>query len=294
MTAEGRRPSTGIGRRGQHVGGLRAALIPVAVSCVLAACSAMAAQEPQDYLLGARDVLQVQVFNQPDLSGLYPVEADGSLSFPLVGRIAAGDRTVRQFEQALRERLAAGYFRNPRVSVTVAEYHSRRVFIVGEVRQPGTYPLTGAMGLVELLALAMGTTPLAAGEAVVARAAGEVSGPVLPGNEGDTETLRVDLEALTAGDMSQNVTVHHGDTIFVPRADVVYVFGEVRNPGQYSIRNGTTVLQALSLAGGGTEFAALNRVRIVRTVDGDQVEIRVNLSDEVQSDDIVRVPQRFF
>ena len=150
------------------------------------------------------------------------------------------------------------------------------------------------MGLVELLALASGTTPLAAGEAVVARAAGEVSGPVLPGNDGDAETLRVDLEALAAGDMSQNIAVHHGDTVFVPRADVVYVFGEVRNPGQYSIRNGTTVLQALSLAGGSTEFAALNRVRIVRTVDGDQVEIRANLSDELQSDDIVRVPQRFF
>ena len=104
----------------------------------------------------------------------------------------------------------------------------------------------------------------------------------------------MNLDALEEGDFSQNVTLRHGDTIFVPRAEVVYVFGEVREPGQYPIRSGTTVLQALSLAGGSTEFAALNRVRIVRTVDGEQVEIRAELSDAVQPDDIIRVPQRFF
>ena len=253
-----------------------------------------AAQGDDDYTIGPRDVLQIQVFNQPDLSGPYTVETDGSLSFPLIGRIDAGEQTVRGFERALRDRLAAGYFRNPRVSVTIAEYRSRRVFIVGEVRQPGTYTLTGTMSVIELLALAGGTTPLASGEAVAVRGGPQSAAPVLPGTRDDAEVLRVNLEALEDGDLTQNLMLRHGDTIFVPRTEVVYVFGEVRNPGQYPMRNDTTVLQALSLAGGGTEFAALNRVRVVRIVNGEQVELRVQLGDTVQPDDIIRVPERFF
>ena len=273
---------------------LATAALVVAVTCVLAANVRAAGQDEPDYTIGPRDVLQIHVFNQPDLSGTYTVETDGALSFPLIGRIGAADQTVRSFEQLLRDRLAAGYFRNPRVSVTVAEYHSRNVFIVGEVRQPGAYPLSGAMSVIELLAVAGSTTPLASGEVVVVRAGGRLDGPLLPGDADDAETFRVNLDALEEGDFSQNVALRDGDTIFVPRAEVVYVFGEVRAPGQYPIRSGTTVLQALSLAGGSTEFAALNRVRIVRTVDGEQVEIRAELSDAVQPDDIIRVPQRFF
>ena len=94
-------------------------------------------------------------------------------------------------------------------------------------------------------------------------------------------------DALTygRGDVSENITLRPGDSVFVPRAEVAYVFGAVRSPGKYVIRDDTTVLQALSLAGGGTEFAALNRIRIVRTVAGEQVEIRAELSDRVQPDD---------
>ncbi|MCY4598747.1 MAG: SLBB domain-containing protein [Acidobacteria bacterium] len=269
-------------------------------ACALAAGVATAGQDDTDradaaYTIGPRDVLSIRVFNQADLSGPYTVEADGAVSFPLIGRIAASELTVRAFEQALRDRLAAGYFRNPRVSVSIAEYRSQRVFIVGEARQPGVFPLTGVMGVIELLALAGGTTPLASGEVVVVRAGTPAGGPVLPDDPADAAALRVDLEAIERGDFSQDVTLRHGDTIFVPRADVVYVFGEVRQPGRYPVRRGTTVLQVLSLAGGGTEFAALNRVRIVRTLDdGEKVELRAALSDVVQPDDIVRVPERFF
>ena len=104
----------------------------------------------------------------------------------------------------------------------------------------------------------------------------------------------MNLDALAEGDLSQNVTLRHGDTVFVPRAAVAYVFGEVRTPGRYAIRNDATVLQLLALAGGGTEFAALNRIRIVRRVGDEQVEIPAELGDRVQPDDVVRVPERFF
>lgn len=270
-----------------------AVLRPVAAMIAVASVGGAAiAQDDHDYTLGPRDTLRIDVFNQPDLSGRYTVGTDGALSFPLIGRIAASGTTLRNFEQALTDSLAAGYLRNPRVSVTVEDYQSQRVFIVGEVRQPGAYPLAGELRLLELLALAGSVTASAAEQVVVVRAGTE--GPVLPEDGAGVETVRVELGALQNGDLSENLALRHGDTVFVPEADVVYVFGEVHNPGRYPIRADTIVLQALSLAGGSTEFAALNRIRILRMVDGKQVEIKVGLDQKVQPDDIIRVPQKYF
>ena len=186
----------------------------------------------------------------------------------------------------------------------VTAYRSRRVFVLGQVRSPGAYPLAVPTTVIELLALAGGSTELAATEVVVvrggalpaeARESRELPENLPPPREGDgSEALRVDLEALERGDVSQNVTLQNGDTVFVPRAAVVYVFGEVRRPGRYALRGATTVLQALTLAEGTTPFAALNRMRIVRTVNGEQVEMPAELNDPVQPDDTIRVPERFF
>jgi len=108
------------------------------------------------------------------------------------------------------------------------------------------------------------------------------------------EVIRVDIRDLQRGSLSQNVQLFDGDTVFVPRAELVYVFGEVKNPGSYPIRSDTTVLQALSLAGGATERAALNRIRIVRMVKGEKKEIRAKLDDLVQPGDTIIVPERYF
>jgi len=104
----------------------------------------------------------------------------------------------------------------------------------------------------------------------------------------------VDLKQLQSGQLSRNLALRDGDTIFVPRAESVYVFGQVRNPGAYPIQTGTTVLQALSLAGGVTDRGATGRVRVVRLVDGEEREMRVELGDQVQPGDTVIVPERFF
>ena len=273
--------------------------VRIAIALMMAACLPAAqlladSRDEHDYVIGPRDVLQIHVFNQPDLSGPYTVEIDGYLSFPLIGRLAAAQTTVRAFEQVLSDRLAAGYFKSPRVSVTISEYNSQRVFIIGEVRRPGAYPLTGTMSIIELLALAGGTTQVASGEAVRVRGGPNSSGPSQPTGSQGTETTRVNLKAFEAGDLSQNVRLQDGDTVVVLATEVVYVEGEVRNPGQYPIRSETTVLQALSLAGGGTEFAALNRIRIVRTENGKQVDTQAQLNTLVRPDDIIRVPVRYF
>ena len=94
--------------------------------------------------------------------------------------------------------------------------------------------------------------------------------------------------------MKQNIELHDGDTIFVPRAESAYVFGQVKNPGAFVIQKDTTVLQALSLAGGVTENGAMNRIKIVRMVNGEKKEIKVKLTDVVRPGDTIIVPERYF
>ena len=274
--------------------------LTVAVLIVLAASSATA--QPVDYVIGPQDGLAITVWNQADLGGTYTVEADGTFAFPLVGRVTAGGLTLRAFEAELIRLLADGFFNTPQVSVAVEDYRSQRIFVVGEVRDPGTYPLTGGMTLIEALASAGSTTATASNEALIVQTPhravptapkGESGGPTLPGERDDANVISVDIEALQSGRAAPNVALRDGDTIFVPRAVTIYVFGQVTSPGEFPLRRDTTVLQALALAGGVTEFGATNRIKIIRVVDGDQEELKVKLNDLIQAGDTIVVPERF-
>jgi len=246
--------------------------------------AALAQEAPPgaSYVVGPQDVLVITSYDQPDLTGKFTVETDGSFTYPLIGRVQVGGMTLRTVEELLEKDLVAkGFFRDPQVTVAIGQYRSQRIYIVGEVRAPGAYPLSGEMRLVEALALAGSTTPLASSEVVIVHES--------------TGAVHVDLHALENGDLSQNVLLANGDTISVLRADSVYVFGQVRNPGAYPFRQKTTtVLQALSLAGGVTDRASTTRIQIVRIVDGKQKELDADLSDVVQPRDTIIVPESFF
>lgn len=249
---------------------------------------APAAQSAGDYVIGPQDVLSIAVFDQTDLGGKYTVELDGSFTFPLIGRIQAGGMTIRNFEVELKKALADGFFKNPQVTVSIEQYRSQRVFVTGEVRNPGSYALTGDMTLIEALAKAGSTTQNAADEVVVVRGG---KGAVDAGKE----TRRVNLNDLQSGAAGAvNIDLRDGDTIYVGRAQLVYVFGQVKNPGSYPIKTGTTILQALSLAGGVTPNGALNRLKVTRTTNGGNKDVKVKLTDPVEPGDTVTVPERFF
>jgi polysaccharide export outer membrane protein len=144
----------------------------------------LSAQTPADYVIGPQDVLAIAVFDQTELSGRYSVETNGTFSFPLVGRVTAAGLTLRQFEKELTARLADGFFKNPQVTVGIEQYRSQRVFVMGEVRQPGPVALTGGMTLIEALARAGSTLTTASGELSIVRSKNS-SGPVLPGQGDD-------------------------------------------------------------------------------------------------------------
>jgi polysaccharide biosynthesis/export protein len=262
-----------------------------------AAPPAPVAAPPGNYIVGPKDVLAITSYDQADLSGKFTVEADGTFTFPLLGRFKAGGLTLEQIERQLKRRLVdEGYFKDPQVTVAIDQYKSQKIHVIGEVRQPGTYALSGDMSLVEALALAGSTLPTAAGEVVIVHGSGDAPEPTLPEAIDDPQSVvRVNLRDLQNGAFAENTTLQDGDTVFVPRAESVYVFGQVKNPGAYPLQQqDTTVLQALALAGGVTDRGATGRISIVRNEGGKTREFRVHLTDTVRPGDTITVPERFF
>ena len=247
-----------------------------------------------DYLVGAQDVLTILVFGEPELAGKYTVEQDGTFTFPQIGRIKAGGITLRALEQELKKQLADGYLKNPQVAVSIETYRSQRILLMGEVRSPGEYQLAGETTLLAALARAGSTTPVAGHEVLVVRAPRRTGGSGAAAEHGESEVLRIDIGELQAGNLALNVQLQDGDTVNVPKAQSVFVAGQVKASGAYAVDRGTTVLQALSLAGGVTDRGAEGRVKILRTVDGKQKEIKAKLTDIVEPGDTIVVPERFF
>jgi polysaccharide export outer membrane protein len=248
------------------------------------------------YVIGEQDVLNVTVWDNAELTGKYSVQPGGDVTIPVVGRVRAAGLSVGAFETALTRALADGFIRDPRVAVTLDQYRGKRIFVFGNVTSPGTYPLPEGQTLIEALVRA---GYAAASEAVIVRPK-HPTGPVMVEDAGDAAVLRVNLRELEKdvekGVLARNLLLRDGDTIFIPRVDVnrIFVTGQVRSVGAYSITTGTTVLQALALAGGPTEDAAVNRMRIIRLIRGKQESLKVKLGDIVLPGDTIIVPERFF
>jgi polysaccharide export outer membrane protein len=259
-------------------------------------CSSPVLSQTTDYAIGDRDILSVTVWSQMDLSGKYTVDADGTLTFPLVGALKVKGLTVQQVATELRNRLKDGFFQDPQLTVSIDDYRSQRIFVMGQVRQPGSYPLSGGMTVIEALARAGSTTADAAPEALIVRAnqRDRAAQPTLPDDSNAAAITRVNVNDVQSGALASQVALRDGDTIFVPRAETVFVSGQVRSPGAYPIGKTTTVLQALTLAGGVTDRGATNRVRVIRTANGTREQVKVKLQDVLRSGDTVVVPERFF
>lgn len=250
-----------------------------------------------DYIIGVQDSVNVTVWENADLTGKFTVQPDGAITLPLVGRVKAAGLSLSGFEMQLTRALADGFLIEPRVAVTLDAHRGRRIFIFGAVSSPGAYALPEGQTLIEALVRAGYAT---ASQVVVVRPKRPSSGPTLPENAGDAEVIRVNLKELEKdveqGSLARNIPLQDGDTVFIPRSDPtrIFVTGQIRTPGAYSITENTSVLQALALAGGVTESAAINRLRIMRIVDGKQKTLNVKITDTVQPGDTLVVPERYF
>ncbi len=248
------------------------------------------AQAPdQDYLVGAKDLIEVQVLEHPDLRQEGRVSERGMISLPLVGDVRVAGLSVEAITRRLTE-LFAEYIYTPKVLVTIREYHQREVNILGEVQRPGVFQITGRRTLLEMLTQAGGLKETRTVQAtVIRRVPGEIGGL----------TITVNLDRLLSGNYpEENIQLEEGDTVYIPQAEqkFFYVFGEVSRPGAFRItkEQRITVLMAISLAGGFTERAAKGKIKITREVGGKSQTDKADLESLVSPNDIIIVPESFF
>jgi polysaccharide biosynthesis/export protein len=169
----------------------------------------------QQYRVGAKDVLKVTVWGHDDLSRQVVVSADGTFAFPLIGDVRVAGLTPGGIGALLRDLLGKDYLVNPQVSVSVQEYRSQQVFVLGEVDKPGTYALTGQATPLDILSQAGGPGKSAGRQVVVVRVP-QSEGPVAPGVAGSV-TFRADLKRLLDGVTTENIALQNGDTVYVPK-----------------------------------------------------------------------------
>jgi len=261
-----------------------------------------AVEEPLEYAIGPEDIVKVTVLGNDDLTQTIVVQADGTFIYPLIGRVKAADLTPKELERKITTLLAQGYVRNPQVTVTVQEYRSKTVFVVGEVSRPGSFAMSGRMTVLELLSKA-GPTSAAGVEVVIVRPKGAVTGPLVPVDPSgapnadvtsQADLIRVNIRDIQMGQLDKNVLVRPNDTIFVTQAARIFVTGEVRTPGAITFWPEATVRKAINTAGGFTADAATGKIRVVREIDGKAKEFKVNLDDPVLPGDTIIVKAKLF
>jgi polysaccharide export outer membrane protein len=256
----------------------------------------------QEYKIGPQDVLTIRVWGQDDLSKDYVVDPDGFVPFPLVGRVNAAGITTKAFASRLRELLEKDYLVDPQVSVSVKEYLSKKVYVLGEAEKRGVFYLKGPTSLLELLSHAGGLSKSAGKQVMLMR-----NRPPSPADSpGENTVLRLNLDKIQAGDASENVQLEDEDTVVLLRGNMFFVFGEVKKPGAYQLDKDTNVLEGITIAGGLTDKAAPGRIRVIRTTGkGEQKTINVDINEIIKrgqrdkaigllEDDVVVVPESFF
>lgn len=243
--------------------------------------SSVGPMQPSDgYKLGANDEVEVTIYGlgqQQNQVVRTRIKEDGTITLPFLGAVPARDRTARQLAQQISSDLrSGGYFNNPSVNVDVTQYVSNIVTVWGQVGTPGIYPLD---------------RPLTIGMAVARAVGGRSDGAdyVILQRRNDPIKHEIPFDSLT-GEWSTAVPVEAGDTLYVPVAPVVFVYGQVNAPGALIVRSGMTLRQILARAGGPTLGGSQNNITIYR---GDQKLKKAKLDEPVQPNDTVYIHERF-
>lgn len=273
------------------------------VGLALALAPETLAQGPAE--IGTGDTVKVTVTGQPDMSGEFAVDSSGMLMMPVLGRVKASGLTAKALERKLVTLLSDGYLKRPEVVVLVKDSQSQRVYVTGELGKPGPYSLKGDRTLLSLLSDVGSLQQQDIGHEVIiirppeadSAAALELTQPpagTLPNEVPGSQVFRLNLKELLSGNPAKNMELLPGDTVYFPKAANIYVSGHVARPAAVRYQEGMTVFQAITLAGGVTDKGSQKGVKIVRTVDGKLTEIKAKLTDVLQPEDTVKVPERFF
>ena len=240
-----------------------------------------------EYQLGAGDVVRISVYQNPDLTVESRITENGVISFPLLGSVVIGGRTVSAAEKAIADGLRSGNFvRQPQVTVMLMQVRAHQASVLGQVNRPGRYPLEQAgMRLSDLLAIAGGVS--VGGSDIV----------VLSGTRGGTPLrVEVDLPLLfAAGGRDKDPLVENGDVIWVDRQPLVYIYGEVQRPGPLRLERDMTLMQALASGGGLSARGTEKGIRVHRRAEDGKVRVlQPAMDDRVKDGDVVYVRESLF
>ena len=279
--------------------------------------SAVLVSPDEDYRIGPNDVLDIKVENAPELSGTFRVTASGTFLMPYVGRVIAAKKTTEELAQWIADGLRRDYLKDPKVLVSVREFNSRSFWILGSVKSPGVFQVEGRPSMLELITLAGGLSEHHGANAYIIRkmkAASdkELATNVASANGGQTgqntpaeaepkyEMKSANINALFRGRFDQDIVLEPGDMVNIPPTDLFFVAGEVVAPGQFQLKEGTTLRQAISLAQGTTYKAALSRGIVFReNSNGKREELHVDIAAvmngkkedlAIMANDIIMVP----
>ena len=258
----------------------------------------------KEYTIGPEDVINIQIWDNEDLNRTVEVSQDGSFTLHLIGKVNAAGLSVFELENLIKERLADGYIVAPQVTVTIGDYQSQKIFLLGEVNNPGSYVLKGPTHILELISMAGGFTDKSGRIIKIERLKAlkhnkrrhNKRGDAAPRKDKKTETITLDLgKHNDDGAAYDSFFVANGDSIYVNPVPRIYVIGEVERPGEFKWESGLTIHQAISRAGGPSKSAAMNRINIIRIkTDGKEKKVRARMDDLARPEDIIKVPGRYF
>ena len=251
---------------------------------------AISAGSAEELLIGNGDLLEISLYGMPDFKAEVRVDSAGEISLPLLGMVGVGGLTIPRAERLIERKLVEKrLFNDPHITVFEKEYSNQGISVLGEVQKPGIYPLLGSRKLEDALSAAGGTTPKSGEYALITHR----NGPQHP--------VRVALSNGSLELAQNNVPIQPGDTVYVTKAGVVYVVGDVRQPGGFVMENGKnlTVLEAIAYAQGTNPNAALNSAKVIRRTTEGPKDIPLPLKKilaakapdmPLQAEDIVFVP----
>jgi polysaccharide export outer membrane protein len=240
-----------------------------------------------DYPLGAGDAIRVQVFQNPDLTIETRVSENGSITYPMIGAVEIGGLSIALAEKKIADALQnGGFIQKPQVNIALTQIRGNQVAVLGQVQRPGRFPLeSSSTRLSDMLANAGGATP--AGDDVA----------IITGlRDGQPFRKQINIASIFLGEKLQDdIVLQGGDSIYVHRAPVFYIYGEAQRPGSFRVERSMTVMQALALGGGPTVRGSEKRLRLHRkAADGSVQQVEPKLTDPVLPNDVIYVKESIF
>ena len=242
--------------------------------------------DSQEYRISAGDILKITVFKNPDLTEDLRVSEGGGISFPLIGTVDIAHLTLPEAERKIAKLLRdGGFVLDPQVNILLTQALGNQVAVLGQVNRPGRYSIDTAGGHLSGVLAAAGGVALAGADLVI----------VTGSRDGKPFRREIDVVQMSSNPSTDDITLDDGDTVFVNRAPLFYIYGQVQRPGQLRLERGMTVMQALASGGGVTGKGTARGIVVHRRdAKGKLVKIHPKLSDGVQDEDVIYVKERLF